>query len=271
MANIIGLITVNQKDILEVDADPSAGAGTPAARGSMAMYDSGAVGSVFIKTGTADTAWQQIDVPENYDWTLYGNILTGATFDVPDQFMGSTNNYDVIFRQNNVERMRVVAQGLLIGLNASIGGRLQLGVASLGDEIFKQSSPNGGSGAIVSHVTRQYKVQTTDATLTSLATLAIPTDSVMYAKMTVVSRQHSGSGGSAGDGAAYVREVHARNVGGVCTIRKLQTSFTGEDAGAFDVAIDIVPLSTNIRYRVQGDANRNMAWSAHTEIMIATN
>lgn len=269
MANIIGLITVNQKDILEVDADPSAGAGTPASRGSMAMYDDGAVGRVYIKTGGADTAWQTIDVPENYDWTLYGNILTGATFDAPDQSMGSTNDYDVKFIQNSVEKMRVVAQGLLIGLSASIGGRLQLGVAALGDEIFKQSSPNGGSGARVAHVTRQYKAQTTDGTPTALASLALPTDSVIYSKFTVIARQHGGIGGAIGDGAAYVRESVSRNVAGTCTIRKLQTSFTGEDSGNFDVTVDI--NTTNLRYRVTGDTDRNMAWSAHAEIMIAIN
>lgn len=40
MAIILGLVTVNEKDILEVDAVPSAGGGTPAPVGSLAMLSS---------------------------------------------------------------------------------------------------------------------------------------------------------------------------------------------------------------------------------------
>jgi hypothetical protein len=267
MAAIIGLITVNGKEILEVDAVPSVGLGTPAPRASMAMYDNGAAGFLYVKTGTADTAWQQVDVPEANDWELFGNTLSGGAPSTPNESFGSNNDYDVILKRNNSELARLVTGALLVGLNASLGGRLQVGVGALGDEILKQSSPNGGSGARVAHVTRQYKVLTTDATLTNLGLVAIPNNTVIYSKMTILTRQTGGVSGAAGDGAAYVRETHGRNVAGVCTIRKLQTSFTSEDAGTFDVAVDI--STTNIRYRVQGDTDRNMSWIGHAEIMIA--
>jgi hypothetical protein len=268
MAVIIGLITVNGKEILEVNGVPSAGAGTPAPRASLAMYDNGAAGFLYVKTGTADTAWQQVDVPEANDWELFGNILSGGAPNTPNESFGSTNDYDVILKRNNSEIARLVTGSLLVGLNASLGGRLQVGAAALGDEILKQSSPNGGSGAVVTHVTRQYKVLTTDNVLTNIGLIAIPTDSVIYAKMTIGARQTGGILGAAGDGGVYVRETHARNVLGVCTIRKLQTSFTSEDSGTFDVSVDI--NTTNIRYRVQGDTSRNMSWVGHAEIMIIT-
>lgn len=57
MATITGLITVNDKQILEVDADPALSAGTTAALGSIAMYSDGSTATLYIKNGTADTAW----------------------------------------------------------------------------------------------------------------------------------------------------------------------------------------------------------------------
>lgn len=269
MANITGLITVNGQQILEVDADPAAAAGTAAPRGSMAMYDSGVVGSVFIKTGAADTAWQQIDVPEGRDWQMDGNTLTGATPDAPNEFFGSNNDYDVVFKRNGTEMARYVSDGLLIGLAASLGGRLQVQGASLGSDVVKQISPNGGSGSQVIHVTRQYKVQTTNATATTLADILIPDDSVVGIEAKIVCRQHGGAAGAVGDGASYKRDIHARNIGGTVSIRQNATSVTSEDVAAFNVTVGA--STANVRIQVVGALNRNIAWFAHSELLIAVN
>ena len=260
---VIGLITVNGKEILEVDAVPSSGGGIASPKGSIAMYDTGTVGEVYIKSGAADTAWSLIEIPDNSDWNLAGNTLTGA------EFLGSLNDQDVYFKRNNIEQMRIVSGAILMGLNASLGGRLQVAGAALGDELLKQISPNGGSGSQVIKVSRQYKVQTTDATLTTLFDYAVPTDSVIYLKTEVAARQHGGVGGAVGDGAAYVRDTHARNNAGTVTIRKNQTSFTSEDLNAFDLIMSV--STTNVRAQVQGAVDRNMAWFAHTEALIAVN
>jgi hypothetical protein len=135
MATITGLITVNGKEVLEVDAGPSAGGGTPASIGSLAMFNNGALGTAYLKSGAADTAWSKLDASDN-DWALDGNALTGAAFNTPDQFFGSTNDYDVVHIRNNTELMRLVSQGLLIGLNANAGGRLQVQASALGEQIL---------------------------------------------------------------------------------------------------------------------------------------
>jgi hypothetical protein len=267
MANISGLITVNGKQVLEVDDSPELVAGTPAPIGSMAMYDSGTVGSLWIKVGSADTAWQRVDTPEGQDWQIDGNDLTGASADAPNEFIGSTNNYDLAFVRNNTELMRLATDGLLVGLNASLGGRLQVGSATLGSDLVKQISPNGGAGSQVVHVTRQYKVQTTSATDTTLADISIPTDSVVGIEAKVVCRQHGGASGSAGDGAYYVRNIHARNNSGTVAVRQNSTSVTAEDVGSFNVIVSA--NTTNVRIEARGAANRNVAWVAHVEMLIA--
>jgi hypothetical protein len=267
MANITGLITVNSKQVLEVDADPSAGLGTIAPIGSMAMYDSGTVGSLYIKTGSADTAWQRVDLPEGQDWKVDGNTLTGVSPTSPTEFFGSSNNYDLAFRRNNTELMRLVSDGLLIGLNASLGGRLQVQAASLGSDLMKQVSPNGGSGSQVIHVTRQYKVQTTNDSATTLADIAIPTGSVAGIDAKIVCRQHGGTAGSTGDGANYVRNIHARNNAGTVSIRQNATSVTSEDSNELNVVV--TANSANVRIEAVGGADKNIAWFAHVEMLLA--
>src|SRR5690242_17532182 len=44
-------------------------------------------------------------------WVLVGNALTGGTPATPVEFFGSTNNYDVVMKANNVEKLRLVAGG----------------------------------------------------------------------------------------------------------------------------------------------------------------
>jgi hypothetical protein len=46
-------------------------------------------------------------------WTTAGNLLTGGTPSTPNEFFGSTNNYDVIFKTFNTARMTLAANGYI--------------------------------------------------------------------------------------------------------------------------------------------------------------
>lgn len=268
MANITGLITVNSKDVLEVDADPSAGGGTAAARGSLAMFDTGSVGKLYLKTGTADTAWSEMDAATGDDWLTTGNTLTGGSSSTPNEFFGSNNDYDVKFIRNGIEQYRLQALAFLIGLNASVGGRLQVKAAVLGDEVFKQISP-AASGADIAYVTRQHKVLTTDATLTTIATLAIPVSSQVFANYTIIGNRTGGVSGTDGDGAIYERTFRAKRASaGGASVSKYQTDFTSEDQGGFDTSSSA--SGNNVLTQVKGATDNNMSWVAHAKIMIGT-
>lgn len=271
MANILGLITVNGKQILEVDADPSAGAGTAADKASLAMYDNGSLGSLYVKTGAADTAWQQVDVPEGRDWELFGNDLTGGSPVTPNEYFGSNNDYDVAYRRNSLELMRLCAGGLLIGLNASLGGRLQVKTGLLGDEIVKQISPNGGVGtAQVITVTRHYKVQTTDGTPTVLASLVVPAASRVQANWMINGNQTGGTAGAAGDGVSYERTFAAKRLAaGSALLQRVQTDFTQEDVPVFDVGFAV--NTNNIDLSVTGDTDRTVIWTAYLNLHLTSN
>jgi hypothetical protein len=262
MANIIGLITVNGKDILEVDADPSAGLGTPAPVASLAMWDNAGVGNVYFKTGAADTAWNTFDTTPS--WDLVGNTLTGGTPATPNEFFGSTNDYDVTFRRNNLEQMRLVNGALLVGLSASLGGRLQINDATAGADLMKEILDAAGSTPII-NVSRMFRVTTTNATPATF-NIAVPNDRNALINVSACVRQTAGSTGAIGDGASYQRTLHASNVGGTVSIFKPQTDYTYEVAGGLNLSA--VASGANVEYSAQGATNRSLTWGVRATLLI---
>ncbi len=60
--------------------------------------------------GTATLRWAG---PEEFAWALDGNVLTGGSPSTPTEFLGSNNAYDLVFRTDGTERMRIDAIGLV--------------------------------------------------------------------------------------------------------------------------------------------------------------
>jgi len=96
---ILGLITVNNHEVLSVDAIPSSGLGTPAPVGSTAMFENGSnVGIFYLKIGPLDTDWDTISTLSagnvglgNYlRLPIYNTNATGYTVDdvVPQNGFG---------------------------------------------------------------------------------------------------------------------------------------------------------------------------------------
>ena len=80
MANITGLLTVNNKQILEVDSDPSAILGVAAPIGSLALFDSGSSGVLYVKSGSADTDWSIISTVTAEDiQDVVGGIVANSS------------------------------------------------------------------------------------------------------------------------------------------------------------------------------------------------
>jgi hypothetical protein len=67
MATITGLITVNDKQILEVDANPASASGTIASLGSIALYSDGSTATLYIKNGTNDVDWSPLSTVTTED------------------------------------------------------------------------------------------------------------------------------------------------------------------------------------------------------------
>lgn len=77
----------------------------------LANGSAGTTNFVLISQGAGNTpVWQDANNLVTA-WRLSGNALTGGAASSPSEFFGSTNNYDVVFRSNNTERMRILSSG----------------------------------------------------------------------------------------------------------------------------------------------------------------
>lgn len=111
----------------------------------------------------------------------------------------------------------------------------------------------------------QAQVATTDATATTMTSIAIPTDSAVYIRVKIVGRRSGGSGGANGDSAVYERSARFKNIGGTVTINNLQTDYTSEDQLTWNGTLDV--SGTSARIRVTGAANNNITWTATYEVI----
>lgn len=72
-----------------------------------------------------------------------GNTLTGGSSSTPNEWMGSNNNYDIILKSNNTERMRLLATG-------SVNGTLGIGTSTpnVDSKLHINTPNNNGSQAV---------------------------------------------------------------------------------------------------------------------------
>jgi len=94
MANIIGRLTNNEVEVLQVDAAPGAGAGTSAPIGAIAAFNNGSVGTAYLKVSALDTGWDQINTS-----AVSGSVLTGVAGRLPIYYVNG-NQVDDVYIQN---------------------------------------------------------------------------------------------------------------------------------------------------------------------------
>ncbi len=103
-------------------------------------------------------------------------------------------------------------------------------------------------------------VATTNATIATLGTIAIPTGSVMYVKAVIMARKTDETAG-----AKFERTILVRNNAGVITtdqaVTTVGTDFTG---GGCAATLDV--SGTDVRVRVTGLAATNFEWTGHVEV-----
>lgn len=127
-----------------------------------------------------------------------------------------------------------------------------------------QFSQNGGSSPLNSENISGDFLATTDATVTPIQTISIPTDTVVMLESYITCRKVSGAGvGEVGAGNGYIRTVKAQNIAGVVTIGVVQSSFTSESITTFNATFAV--SGTNVVVNVVGSANNNVNWHSITK------
>jgi len=106
--------------------------------------------------------------------------------------------------------------------------------------------------------TEQNRVATTDATVTTLHTIAIPTSTTIALDCNVTARRTGGASGTAEDGAAYEARAVYKNVAGTATEIGENLVVVGESQAAWTA--DFAASAGNALLRVTGAAGNNITW-----------
>ena len=110
-------------------------------------------------------------------------------------------------------------------------------------------------------VLTQARVATTDATVTTLLTIATASNTTYLVRAFVAARRTGGASGTASDSAGYTFVGTFKNASGTLTQVGTTTAVhTAEDQAAWNATFDV--SGTDIRIRVTGAANNDITWHA---------
>lgn len=138
---------------------------------------------------------------------------------------------------------------------------------TLGEVVFTMSSPANNDDPTVRIY--QNRVTTTDATVTTLHTLAIPLNTTAWLEVYVVARRTGGAAGAAGDSAGYFQRVLFKNIAGTVTQVSTSWDVVKEDQGAWHM--DTVISGTDVLVQVTGAVNNNIVWHlAELKVMMVS-
>lgn len=111
--------------------------------------------------------------------------------------------------------------------------------------------------------TVQGRVATTDATVTTLQTIAIPASTKCMLEVAVVASRTGGAAGTAEDGAGYILRGVFKNVAGTATIiGAIVQTVVGESVAGYDATLTV--SGANALVSVTGVASTNISWHCHT-------
>lgn len=197
------------------------------------------------------------------DWMLVsgesGNSRRFAFEDVTNGLTGSNGPF-IIESPSFARAFYAGTAGVGIGIIPA--ARFHVSQSTLGDETFKIESTATNDDP--NYRIYQGRVATTDATVTTLHTIAITSSNTYLIEARVVARRTGGVSGTADDGAVYIRRAMVTTKAGTVTINTVQDGLTQEDQAAWDCTLDV--STTNIRVRVTGAASNNVTW--HSTVII---
>jgi len=106
---------------------------------------------------------------------------------------------------------------------------------------------------------KTYEVSTTDATPTTIATIPIPTDSVITVTAAFTALRTGGTAGSAGDSAGGPGWVTSKNNSGTAsTTTPMLDFFAPDQMGVWDVGDSV--SGANLLIQVTGAIDNNIDW-----------
>lgn len=229
-----------------------------ASSGTLGTIAAGAAGSFFVGSGAGVAP--VFSTGATLDLVIGRSALT-AVGQIP--YVGAAGTLATIAAGT--------ADAILVGSGAALAPQFKS--ASTLDLVVGRSnltasgqSPYVSAAGTISSLTyekvAQATVNTTNATITTLQTIAIPTTTTLGIEALIVARRTGGGAGTAEDGARYKLSAVYKNVAGTATIIGVITTLADEDQPAWDATFTI--SSGNILVQVTGAASNNVTWAVTT-------
>lgn len=149
-----------------------------------------------------------------------------------------------------------------VGINQSTpAARFHVTEPTAGNEAFRIETTATNDDP--NYKVYQNRVATTDATVTTLQTIAITASNTYQIEARVQARRTGGTSGTAEDAASYVvRGTYKTVTGAVTLVGAVTADYTAEDQAGWDATLTI--SGTNVLVQVTGAANNNVTWHGTT-------
>ena len=204
------------------------------------------------------------DGTDSIAWSIWGVGLPSSIANRERLLIQwDTTRYDILTEANGTGTVRALAiytgsntEQLVLGTDGSVSHTQ----ATLGSAVLKLASTATNDDPTGTFY--QNRVATTNATITTIHTFAIPTNTTVLITGYVYARRTGGTSGTAGDSSYYRLEYAAKDISG--TVSQVASAAAGagvtefDDQAAWTCAFSI--SGTNVLLRVTGAANNNVTW-----------
>lgn len=236
-----------------------------------------------LRAERTSTQTSQVRTAQSIKHTTTADMLdgfgTGFAFELNDNGLSGTNiigeidgvrdggdtSGKVVVRAYNAGSPVDVAhfvkeQRVGLGAQSSPQATLDALQATLGSAVYRYASTATNDDP--TETGYQNRVATTNATVTTLHTVTIPSATTVMIDAVVIARRTGGSAGTANDSAGYVVRALVKDVSGTATlVGAVSTPFSAEDVAGYDCTIDT--SGATARVRVTGIASTNITWHGH--------
>lgn len=199
-----------------------------------------------------------VTVTNNYGFNASQNMTTGTAINAGFAGVNTANATRWnLYMSGTAQNWLEGSTGIGINIPTAKLHVVQTGVTSPVQRLSSTATNDDPT-----EITLQSRVATTNATVTTLGTIASATGYSYLIKTKIVARRTGGTGGTAGDYATYEITASANNEAGTLNIDATTTTVVWEDQAGWDAIIDA--SGTDIRIRVTGAASNNITWHATT-------
>jgi hypothetical protein len=236
--------------------------------GSIENTTAGAeIGNIILFGGSAGLPVRRATVRGGINGLEVGNraadaILTsGGNFDLILQTGNATTGTITLQDGTNGDFLLTPNGSGMVGINqATPAAKLHVTESTLGNPVQTLSSVATNDDP--TEVVTQGRVATTDATVTTIQTIAIPASTTVAIESIVVARRTGGASGTAEDGARYRISAVYANIAGAATIIGSVTRTIDESVPAYNATFST--SGGNVIITVAGPATTNVTWHSTT-------